>query len=36
VIPKTAQLDRLETNGDIEGFELDSAEMTRIDGMNGR
>jgi 2,5-diketo-D-gluconate reductase A len=36
VIPKTAQLDRLETNGDVEGFELDAAEMARIDGMSGR
>src|SRR5918995_6819855 len=34
VIPKTAQLDRLETNGDVEGFELDAAEMARIDGMS--
>jgi 2,5-diketo-D-gluconate reductase A len=36
VIPKTAQLDRLRTNGDVEGFELDAAEMARIDGMSGR
>jgi 2,5-diketo-D-gluconate reductase A len=36
VIPKTAQLDRLETNGDVGGFELDAAEMARIDGMSGR
>jgi 2,5-diketo-D-gluconate reductase A len=36
VIPKTAQLDRLQTNGDVEGFELDAAEMARIDGMSGR
>jgi 2,5-diketo-D-gluconate reductase A len=36
VIPKTAQLDRLETNGDVEGFELDVAEMARIDGMSRR
>ena len=34
VIPKTAQLDRLETNGDVEGFELGTAEMARIDGMS--
>jgi 2,5-diketo-D-gluconate reductase A len=36
VIPKTARLDRLETNGDVGGFELDTAEMSRIDGMSGR
>ena len=33
---KTAQLDRLETNGDVEGFELDAVEMARIGGMSGR
>jgi diketogulonate reductase-like aldo/keto reductase len=36
VIPKTAQLDRLQTNGDVEGFELDTSEMARIDGMSER
>jgi 2,5-diketo-D-gluconate reductase A len=36
VIPKTAQLDRLGTNGDVKGFQLDTAEMARIDGMSGR
>jgi diketogulonate reductase-like aldo/keto reductase len=36
VIPKTAHLDRLQTNGDVEGFELDAAEMARIDGMSRR
>jgi 2,5-diketo-D-gluconate reductase A len=36
VIPKTAQLDRLQTNGDVEGFELDTSEMAQIDGMSGR
>ncbi|HEY2965029.1 MAG TPA: aldo/keto reductase, partial [Actinomycetota bacterium] len=36
VIPKTARLDRLQTNGDVEGFELDTSEMAQIDGMSGR
>jgi diketogulonate reductase-like aldo/keto reductase len=36
VIPKTAQLDRLETNRDVDGFQLDTSEMARIDGMSGR
>jgi 2,5-diketo-D-gluconate reductase A len=36
VIPKTVQLDRLETNRDVDGFQLDTAEMARIDGMSGR
>jgi 2,5-diketo-D-gluconate reductase A len=36
VIPKTARLDRLETNRDVDGFQLDTAEMARIDGMSGR
>jgi 2,5-diketo-D-gluconate reductase A len=36
VIPKTAQLDRLQTNGEVGRFELDVAEMARIDGMSRR